>query len=338
MLQVIRYEDKYEALWDRFVTSESINGTFLQTRNFLNYHPKERFLDHSLVVLEKINKILAVVPACEVEQDGKKQFVSHKGSTFGGLIINRLYYHSTQNLQDILQALDGYWNRQKFESVVLKQTPDLFAQEEQDLVEYMLRLNGFSEYAELSTYIDFSSYKDDILSNFKRDKRLLVRKMNEKGVVFRACCEDNEVAGFYSLLTQNLKKYQAKPIHTLEELLDFKNRRLTEIVKFYGVFYQDELLAAGMCFDFAHRVLHAQNLSADPFRAPIQGVNPVTYLYYGLIREAKERGYQALSWGISTEQRGEKLNFSLIWNKESFGSSYSLNRTFQKEIEIKDSG
>lgn len=31
---LVKYEDKYEKAWDRFVLRESINGTFLQTRNF----------------------------------------------------------------------------------------------------------------------------------------------------------------------------------------------------------------------------------------------------------------------------------------------------------------
>ncbi len=30
--------------WDYFVENKSINGTFLQTRNFLNYHEEENSL------------------------------------------------------------------------------------------------------------------------------------------------------------------------------------------------------------------------------------------------------------------------------------------------------
>ena len=39
------YTPADEAEWDRFVMHESGNGTFLQTRNFLNYHPAGRFTD-----------------------------------------------------------------------------------------------------------------------------------------------------------------------------------------------------------------------------------------------------------------------------------------------------
>ena len=37
-LTVTKYTDDKELLWDRFVREESMNGTFLQTRNFINYH------------------------------------------------------------------------------------------------------------------------------------------------------------------------------------------------------------------------------------------------------------------------------------------------------------
>ena len=37
------YTADQKAAWDRFVMQESGNGTFLQTRNFLNYHPAGRF-------------------------------------------------------------------------------------------------------------------------------------------------------------------------------------------------------------------------------------------------------------------------------------------------------
>lgn len=76
-------------------------------------------------------------------------------------------------------------------------------------------------------------------------------------------------------------------------------------------------------------VIHAQNLSAD-YR--FEEYSPITYLYYRVIKQAKEDGYDALSWGISTEDHGKKLNMGLIRNKESYGSKHQLNRTYYKEF------
>ena len=57
------YTPADEAEWDRFVMHESGNGTFLQTRNFLNYPPAGRFTEASLMVYNEHGGLGAVVPA-----------------------------------------------------------------------------------------------------------------------------------------------------------------------------------------------------------------------------------------------------------------------------------
>ena len=69
MFRFEKYEDSLEEQWDKFITEKSINGTFLQSRRFFNYHPAGRFKDVSLVVYNEKNNIAALIPACELEQD-----------------------------------------------------------------------------------------------------------------------------------------------------------------------------------------------------------------------------------------------------------------------------
>ena len=38
MFRFEKYEDSLEEQWDKFITEKSINGTFLQSRRFFNYH------------------------------------------------------------------------------------------------------------------------------------------------------------------------------------------------------------------------------------------------------------------------------------------------------------
>ena len=72
------YTAEQEAAWDRFVMQESGNGTFLQTRNFLNYHPAGRFEDASLMVYNEHGGLAAVVPgAVQQEENGCEIFRSH---------------------------------------------------------------------------------------------------------------------------------------------------------------------------------------------------------------------------------------------------------------------
>ena len=326
MYDIIAYCEDYESVWDKFVMEDSINGTFLQTRRFLNYHPAGRFQDASLLIYDK-GKIVAVCPACVVMEDKKKVFFSHKGSTFGGLIINRKYYHAEKVLQ-VIELLDDYLQNYGYGKCVLKITPDLFARESNSLFQYCLQNRNYQSYMELNTYIDLDSISGSVLDCFDRNKKRNIEKCENHALTFRRLTADREIEDFYRLLTKNLEKYSLKPIHTVEEIKDFKNNRLTNETEFYGVFRDAEQVAGGMLFVFSQtNTIHAQNLSAD---YTFTEYSPITYLYYKVIERAKMDGYSKLSWGISTENQGKDLNLSLVRNKESYGSKYSLNTVYYK--------
>lgn len=53
---------------------QSCNGTFLQTRNFLNYHGN-KFKDTSFAIYKGQGTIVAVVPACLIEIRDKRYFI-----------------------------------------------------------------------------------------------------------------------------------------------------------------------------------------------------------------------------------------------------------------------
>ena len=83
---IFPYTEEQQERWDRFVMEQSANGTFLQTRRFLNYHPAGRFRDDSRMIFHK-QELVAVCPAADGRIDGRRAFRSHPGSTFGGLIV-----------------------------------------------------------------------------------------------------------------------------------------------------------------------------------------------------------------------------------------------------------
>lgn len=324
--RVERYQDSLESDWDDFVLNHSANGTFLQTRNFLNYHPKERFEDASLIVFEK-NKLIAVIPACAIYENSGIELFSHKGSTFGGIIIKKDYYVA-EKVINIVKVLDSYI-KQRYKKLTLKITSDLFSSLPSDLLQYVLTYLGFKSYVELSTYIDLISIPEDVTRIFDRNKIRNIAKCDKQGLMFRELENDLEIEDFYKLLKINLSKYDLKPIHTVEEIKNFKYDRIPNNVKFYGVFKDNKEVSGGMMFVFNQtNVIHAQNLSAD-YR--FSEYSPITYMYYRVIKQAKEDGYKALSWGISTENQGKMLNMGLIRNKESYGSKHQLNRTFYKK-------
>ncbi len=328
-MELLEYDQEWERKWDEFVLDKAFNGTFLQTRRFINYHPEDRFVDRSIIFTDK-GKICAVCPACEQMVLGEKVFSSHGGMTFGGLVLMQDYYR-TEKIFQILDLFDEYLRVQQYRKVSLKITPAIFSRRSMALLEYSLRYYGYEERIELNTYVDLTKSTDDIWNDIDRNKKRALRKAQEAQMIFRKLETDEEVAIFYSLLVKNLEKHGIKPIHSLIEILDFKNQRLKSETKFYGVFKEEKMLAGGMLFSFFNtNVLHAQNLSAD---TDYMESGAIAFLYYSVIFEAKRLGYDKLSWGISTEQQGQIINKGLIRNKESYGSEYYLNHTYIKQIE-----
>jgi hypothetical protein len=322
---IVFYDDSYETQWDNFIHNDSVNGTFLQTRNFLNYHPKEKFVDNS-VLLFKENTLVAVVPGCNMNDEGKKTFFSHAGSTFGGLVIHKKYYNAV-NIIEMIKALENKLREDGFENIVLKITPDLFSKEKSDVLQYALAYCGFDNYSELSTYIDFETYKQDIKTNCSHGQRENLKNSLKYALQFEKL-NDTDIYEFYKILERNLAKFNARPVHTVDELLDFKNNRLKNIAEFYGVYFEGKMISTAMLFKL-DTIIHTQYLASD---YDYSNYRPMTYLYYKLIELAIQGGYKILSWGISTEKRGTVLNESLLSFKESFGSKYSLNKGFYKSF------
>ncbi len=327
-MDLIPYEKQWADKWDRFVLTESVNGTFLQTRNFLNYHPIERFVDNSLLFV-KGNNIVAVLSANICEEDNRKRLYSHRGSTFGGLVLGKAF-KKISALEPIMQLLENYLQSNNIAEIELKMTSRLYAPEETGLLDYFLQLYNYSVTYEMGYYIDFISYADDIESNFTASIRRDYRTSLKNAFAFKELHTDAEIAGFYDVLCENYQKFDKLPVHTLDELLYFKNVCLKDIVRFYGVFKGDAMAAGSMVFGFDKRVFHTQYLAC---RHDMLSLFANNFLYRNLIVAAKELGFAKISFGTSTLEQGKVLNKSLAQFKEGFGAREYVNSTFRKTLE-----
>jgi hypothetical protein len=330
-VSVSPYEPSLAAKWDDFVMNKSMNGTFLQTRNFLSYHPEGRFEDASLVVWKGSSDVLAVVPAARVAGEGGAEFSSHPGSTFGGLVFSRQFY-DIEHVDAALDRLEAYLAEGGYASARLKQSSQAFSSRSCDLLNYLLFQHGWTELDEISFVIDFADYAEDAPSNFTGSRRRGYRHGVKAGLEFCELSDDASVAAFHALLSENLEKFGTQPVHTLEELLEFKNTRLRDGVRFYGSFHEGRMVAGSMAFLFENRsVFHTQYLCASQERAD-QRLYPSNHLDANLIMEARRLGYRRFSFGVSTEDRGRVLNRSLAEFKEGFGTSYVNNRSFERSF------
>lgn len=325
-IDVVRYSENYKEKWDKFVLTNSVNGSFLQSRIFLEYH-KDRFVDHSLLFLRGGN-IIAVCPACEINEDNQKKFYSHMGSTFGGIIIGKEYYGIT-NAMGCVDALDEYLKNNGFNYALIKCQNEIFSTENCNIIDYMFYLRGYSNYDELSFAVDFSKIKDgDIVMNFKSKTRNLYRTSLKNNLEMKNLSSKEEIADFYKILCKSLEKYETKPVHSLEELYELYFDRLPDKIRFYGVYSEGKMISGSMVF-ILNDVFHTQYLCADP---ECLYLKPMDFMDGSLIIKAYEEGFKYFSFGISTEDHGHYLNENLAKFKEGFGTSFYINKTFYKNI------
>ena len=327
MLEVIKFSKELEERWDQFVLNKTINGTFLQTRRFLNYHPLERFIDASILVMQGTS-IVAVIPACEVNDKEGKHFISHKGSTFGGIVLAYEKFHVT-DMEDLFPVINEYFDNNGYNSVSLSMTSDIFSKKNQDLFDYYFYKDGWKASNEICSYIDLNHKGCSFIDNMSASRRRDYRKSLLNGLTFRKLESYDDIKGFYQMLSDNLKKYNAVPVHTLDELLEFKNYRLKDEISFYGVYLKEELVSGAMIFSFGNQVFHTQYLAQNPETLRSK-LFPMEYLNCSLIQLAYESGYKFFSFGPSTLNEGRYLNVTLASFKEGFGCDFCNKWTYKK--------
>ncbi len=325
--EIVRYAEQWESKWDRFVMNDSVNGTFLQTRRFLNYHPPKRFEDASMLVVQG-SQIVAVIPACKTVEDGKKCFYSHKGSTFGGLILAGNKY-STRELELVFPLFERFLKAEGYQCTLLKPTSDLFSRESGDLLDYYFYKNNYQVFNELSFFAECENRGEDITSFWTSSKRRDYRYSTRNHLRFQEIRGMNQLKCFHSILSDALVRHGTAPVHSSEELMMLRETCIPEIVRFYGVFLDESMIAGTMLFSFGNSVLHTQYLAQDGQYADLY---PMSFLIYHVFQLAREKGFKRLSFGISTENRGMLLNTGLASFKEGFGARYCCNRTYFKEL------
>lgn len=326
-IKIIKYDKTYENKWDRFVLNECANGTFLQTRNFLSYHPQGRFEDHSLLFVNGTT-IVAVLPAHVESRKNTARFLSHQGSTFGGIVIGQNYCNVSY-VERILDSFEEYIKEKGFNEIVLKQTSQLYQKKDSNLIDYFLYLNGYECSQELGYYIDFDEYNKDIISNFSSSRRRDYRYSLKNNFNFRQLQTEKEIQDFYNVLCDNYTKFHKTPVHTFEELLDFKYSRMPQNIDFYGVYLEDKLIAGGMVFLFANGIMHTQYLAVKQEHRDLFANE---FLYTNIIKLAQQNNYKKLSFGTSTLEEGKVLNRNLALYKEGFGTKEYINFRYRKNI------
>ena len=311
---------------DSFIMKESTTGEFINTFKFLEYHPKDRFVDDSIVVVDcGSQEVKGVMLAA---QDGCGGIISHPGTTFAGPIVDR--EAKLDVIQSVMDIMLGYYEK-KYQQVKIKKIPEYYMQQPFQLIDYILLRRGYSfGMSAMANIININQIdsEEDILKLFDSKKRNHTRKvLKEKNFVFSS---DDIIRGdVWENMNANLKnKFDSKTTHTLEEIRNLKERCPSDIKAFYVDHVNGEYAAFALGFFFKN-VFHTQYLDVN---YKYTGQYPNLLLVLKMIGEARKMGYSFFSFGASTEDEGSVLNTGLYNYKSGYGGGAILLPVYNKSV------
>lgn len=298
-IKVERYSEKDSIKWNEFV-SKSRNGLFLFDRNFMDYH-SDRFNDHSLLLFSE-EKLLAIFPANERDSI----IYSHQGLTFGGLIMGE--FCKTIDVGECLSLIITYYRNLGIKNLIVKPVPSFLHQfsSQEDL--YYYHQLGFNlNRRDLSSLLDLS-----LDHKYSKGRKWIINKARKENVQVLEC---QDWTTFHEVLSRALSFHNAKPVHSVDELI-LLHSRFTDKIKLFGAYKDDILIAGALTFSYG-KVLHTQYLANSDTGREVGGLD---LLLDELIGFTRKSGFHFLSFGISTTEEGKVLNNGLLQQKESYGA------------------
>ncbi len=313
MFNFEKYNPELKNSWDEFV-GNSINGTFLLNRNYMDYHA-DRFEDNSIIVLNNKNQIAALLPA----NLNDKSLNSHGGLTYGGLIVNEKV--STSQTLEIFEGLTEYLKQNGFDKLIYKTVPAIYHQTpSQADIFALFKLGAKMHRRDVYSVINkHSKIQPPVQERRKRS----YKKAQKENLEVR---ETDQLHKFHDLLSNVLeKRHNTAPVHTLPEL-QLLSSRFPNNIKTWGCFANSEMLS-GVLLYITPMVVHAQYIASSD-----QGLNlgALDMLFFTLIEKFSNHTY--FSFGISNENDGYYLNKGLIDQKEGFGARGIIHDHYTLEL------
>jgi hypothetical protein len=125
--------------WDDFV-NQSNNGTIFHSRRFLGYHSEDKFHDHSLI-FQKKEKVIGVLPAALIVEDGENILASHPGTSVGSCAVP--IELSFSDALGIVEKLSSYGVENNFCKIRITQPPLIYSRRISQYMDFAFRKAGY---------------------------------------------------------------------------------------------------------------------------------------------------------------------------------------------------
>jgi len=324
-VNISRYQTNQQEQWDRFV-KESNNGNLFHYRNFLTYHIGRTFIDHSLI-FQKKGSIVALFPAAEVANDGKKTLHSHPGASYGGFIFGKLSYNEAD---EIIELFEDYCRSQGFHKTFFIPTPALYFENYDETMEYALgwrKYNTIENY--ISSFIDLSGSEEEIFNRMDKRKRRYVRNLKTNPAIRLEW--NKNFAEYYPILVKNKAKHGVKPTHSLLEL-EKLDQLFPGQLNLLMCYHKDKPIGGTLNFTANSRVVIIfYNMMDDEFQA----LQPASLQIWETMRWAYQSGFRYLDFGVSQLPLAANPltpSKTLILFKEHFGSRNMIRKAMEKSF------
>lgn len=300
MLDIIRYNNNLKQDWDNFVINNTFS-TVYHLRNFLEYHPENRFEDYSILIYSN-NILICILPCCK----NNNKYFSYKGSTYGGPVIHNNWV-SIDKMKLIIDKIFEYYDNK----IEFRLANDIYFPDHIKLL-YFLLSQKLKIVPELSWHIKSNDDFIGQISN-KRNKKYLEKMINDNNINCFITNDKNDYINFYNILKINLNKnHNTNPTHTLEEFLDIKER-IKDNVYLFIVKQEEKILGGVFVIKITNKCLYTFYIS----RNIEYNTSAVIYAMYTISIFSKENNIQYIDYGISTENSGKDINIGLSDYKQN---------------------
>lgn len=298
MIEVVRYNKEYKEVWDDIVKHSYIDSFIIQ-RDFIEYHGN-RFEDYSLLIFDKKN-LSAIFPANKIDHT----VCSHQGITYGGLFTKKQISYNRRLIY--FNAINMYLRKHGIHKVILKTPPFFYSSNlEQPYVPIMHHNQVTPIHCDAGSFIFTKEY------NFPR------KCVKKSKLELYQGEYSNDFKSFWEILKINLSdKYNAKPIHSLEEILHL-NALFPKNIKLYLLRnIINSKIEAGTVLFYSNKTVKVQYFATTK-NGRYNRVSDI--LYYHIIKKhLKSKDF--IDFGTSMDKDLGRVSKKLISTKEKFGIS-----------------
>jgi hypothetical protein len=312
-LSVRQYQKSDYAVWNAFI-GQAKNATFLFHRDFMEYH-KDRFEDYSLMIFDN-QKLIAVLPANRVGDI----VYSHQGLTYGGL----LYFTKIngEQVEEILNTLLFFFKENKMKSFYFKSIPSFYPSGgNQEIDFFLLKRGAFLDKKEMNLAINLAMPLTISKSKLKHFRKIMELDLE--------LVEEHQFESFWGLVLvpRLLKKYNSKPVHTLQEITRLK-KRFPNNIKQFSVYYEGVIIAGITLFE-TETVVKSQYGATTTKGEELRALD---FLFISLIDKYKKEGKLFFDMGIVNNDNEKGYHAGLLKQKEELGCSVYSQDFYKMDI------